>query len=118
MTLKHTTTKLHVYLVRVGLQCQKADNPKVIMKSPIHFAWRYMYLIKVQKYRENCCLIIYLDKTWFVHLILFVCFGLMVQIFGLMVQIFVSGPSPRGKGKVIYHAGSSKGFVENSPFTL
>ena len=31
---------LHTYLVKVGLQYQKADNYNVIMKSPILVAWR------------------------------------------------------------------------------
>ena len=54
---------LHAYLVKVGLQYQKADNQNVFMKSPILVAWRYKYLIKVQKYREDDYLIVYLDKT-------------------------------------------------------
>ena len=56
-------TMLHAYLVKVGLQYQKADNHNVIMKSPILVAWRYKYLIKVQKYREDGYLIAYLDNT-------------------------------------------------------
>ena len=56
-------TMLHAHLVKVGLQYQKADNHKVIMKSPILVAWRYKYLIKVQKYREDSYLIVYLDNT-------------------------------------------------------
>ena len=56
-------TMLHAYLVKVGLQYQKADNHNVIMKSPILVAWRYKYLIKVQKYREDDHLIVYLDKN-------------------------------------------------------
>ena len=55
-------TMLHVYLVKIGLQYQKADNQKVIMKSSRFFAWRYKYLIKVQKYREDDYLIVYLDE--------------------------------------------------------
>ena len=54
---------LHAYLVKVGLQYQKADNHNVIMESPILVAWRYKYLIKVQKYREDGYLIAYLDNT-------------------------------------------------------
>ena len=56
-------TMLHAHLVKVGLQYQKADNHKVIMKSPILVAWRYKYLIQVQKHRENSYLIVYLDNT-------------------------------------------------------
>ena len=56
-------TMLHAYLVKVGLQYQKADNQNVIMKSPILVAWRYKYLIKVQKYREDDHLTVYLDKN-------------------------------------------------------
>ena len=52
---------LHAYLV--GLQYQKADNHKVIMENPILVAWRYKYLIKVQKYSEDGYLIVYLDNT-------------------------------------------------------
>ena len=54
---------LHAYLVKVGLQYQKVDNHKVIMESPILVAWRYKYLIKVQKYRKDGYLIVYLDNT-------------------------------------------------------
>ena len=56
-------TMLHAYLVKVGLQYQKADNHNVIMKSPILVAWGYKYLINVQKYREDGYLIAYLDNT-------------------------------------------------------
>ena len=56
---------LHV-LVKTGLQYQKADNQKVIMKSPRLVAWRYKYLINVHKYHEDGYLIVYLDETWFV----------------------------------------------------
>ena len=56
-------TMLHAYLVKVGLHYQKADNHNFIMKSPILVAWRYKYLIKVQKYREDGCLIVYLDSS-------------------------------------------------------
>ena len=58
-------TMLHV-LVKTGLQYQKADNQKVIMKSPRLVAWRYKYLINVHKYHEDGYLIVYLDKTWLV----------------------------------------------------
>ena len=57
---------LHAYPVKIGLQYKKADNQKVFIKSPRLSAWRYKYLIKVQKYRENGYLIVYLDETWFV----------------------------------------------------
>ena len=56
-------TMLHAYLVKIELQYQKAGNQKVIMKNPRHFGWRSKYLIKVQKYREDGCLIVYLDET-------------------------------------------------------
>ena len=71
-------TTLHAYLVKVGLHYQKAVNLKVIMKSPRPFAWKYKYLIKVLKYREDGYLIVCLDELVF-HMMLFVCFGLMVQ---------------------------------------
>ena len=32
-------------------------------EKPRFFAWRYKYLITVQKYREDGYLIVYLDKT-------------------------------------------------------
>ena len=54
---------LNAYLVKVGLQYQKADNHKVIMENPILVACRYKYLIKVQKYSEDGYLIVYLDNT-------------------------------------------------------
>ena len=56
-------TMLHAHPVKTGLQYQKADNQKVIMKSPRLFDWKYKYLIKVQKYREDGYLIVYLDGT-------------------------------------------------------
>ena len=69
---------LDAYLVKVGLHYQKAENLKVTMKSPRLFAWKYKYLMKVQKYREDGYLNDYLADLVF-HMILFVCFGLMVQ---------------------------------------
>ena len=61
--IQYGRTMLYAYLVKVGLQYQKTDKQKVIMKGPIFFAWRYKYLIKVQKYCEDCHLIVYLDET-------------------------------------------------------
>ena len=55
-------TTLHAYLVKIRLQYQKADNQKVIMKSQRFFAWMYKYFIKVQKYREDGYLIVYLEE--------------------------------------------------------
>ena len=52
-------TMLHAYLVKIGLQYQKADDQKVIMKTSRLFVWRYKYLIRVQKYREDGYLIVY-----------------------------------------------------------
>ena len=56
-------TMLHSYLAKIGLQYQKADNQKVILKNPRQFGWMYKYLIKVQKYHEDGYLIVYLDET-------------------------------------------------------
>ena len=56
-------TMLHEYLVKIGLQYQKADDQKVIMKNSRHFGWGYKYLINVQKYREDGYLVVYLDET-------------------------------------------------------
>ena len=55
-------TMLHV-LVKPRLQYQKADDHKVIMKSPRLVAWRYKYLINVHKYHKDGYLIVYLDET-------------------------------------------------------
>ena len=54
---------LYAYLVKIGLQQRKVDNEKVIMKRLV--TSRYKYLIKVQKYREDGYLVVYLDQTWF-----------------------------------------------------
>ena len=56
---------LYAYLVKIGLQYQKSDNQKNIMKSKILLAWRYKYLMKMQKNRKDSYLIVYLDETWF-----------------------------------------------------
>ena len=61
--IPYKRTMLHAYLVKTGLQYQKADNMKVIMKNRRLFAWRYKYLIKVQKYRRDGYLVVYLDEN-------------------------------------------------------
>ena len=71
-------TMLHV-LVKTGLECQKADSQKIIMKRPRLVAWRCKYLINVHKYHEDGNLIVYLDETCFVYMILFDCFVPIVQ---------------------------------------
>ena len=73
--IPYARTMLHV-LVKPGLQYQKAENQKVIIKSPRLVAWRYKYLINVHKYHVNGYSIVYLGLF---HMILFKCFGLIVQ---------------------------------------
>ena len=58
-------TMLYAYLVKHGLQCQKEGNHKVIIKSLRLGAWRYKYLIQVQKYHEGDNVIVYLGENWF-----------------------------------------------------
>ena len=101
-------TMLHV-LVKTGLQYQKADNQKVIMKSPRLVAWRYKYLINVHKYHEDGYLIVYLDKTWFVShdTVRMLCSA-------SAKSCYLSGPPPKGKREVKCHAGKSKSFLEHS----
>ena len=66
--LHNGRTMLHAYLVKIELQYQKANNQKSILKSKRLLAWRYKYFIKVQ-------------KLGLFYMILFKCFGLMVQKF-------------------------------------
>ena len=101
-------TMLHV-LVKTGLQYQKADNQKVIMKSPRLVAWRYKYLINVHKYHEDGYLIVYLDETWFVsHDTVRMLWSDSTKSSSL------SEPPLRGKRVVKCHAGKSKSFLEYS----
>ena len=96
-------------LVKTGLQYQKADNQKVIMKNPRLVAWRYKYLINVHKYHEDGYLIVYLDKTWFVsHDTVRMLWSDSTKRFSL------SEPPLRGKRVVKCHAGTSKSFLEYS----
>ena len=98
-----------MYLVKTGLQYQKADNQKVIMKSPRLVAWRYKYLINVHKYHEDGYLIVYLDETWFVsHDTVRMLWSDSTKSSSL------SGPPLRGKRVVKCHGGKSKSFLENS----
>ena len=101
---------LHAYLVKIGFQYQKADNQKVVMKSPRLFAWRCKYLIKVQKYREDGYLIVYLDETWFLsHDTVRILWSDSTKSCSL------SGLLSRGKWVVkCHHAGNSKSFLEYS----
>ena len=102
-------TLLHAYLVKTGLQYQKADNLKVIMKSPRLVVWRYKYLNKVHKYCEDGYLIVYLDETWFVsHDTVRVLWSDSTK------SCSSSGPPLRGKRVVKCHAGKSKNFLEHS----
>ena len=105
----YVRTMLHAYLVKTGLQYQKVDNLKVIMKSPRLVVWRYKYLNKVHKYREDGYLIVYLDKTWFVS-------HDTVRMFwsDSTKSCSLSGPPLRGKRVVKCHAGKSKNFLEHS----
>ena len=100
---------LHAYLVKTGLQYQKADNQKVIMESPRLVVWRYKHLIKVLKYREDDDLIVYLDKTWFVS------HDTVRMLWSAGTKsCYLSGPLPKGKREVKCHAGKSKSFSEHS----
>ena len=79
------------------------------MKSPRLAAWRYKYLIKVQKYHEDSYLIVYLDETWFVlHDTVRMLWSDGTKSCSL------SGPPLRGKRIVICHAGKSESYLENS----
>ena len=97
---------LHPYIVKIGLQYQTADNQKVIIKSPRLVAWRYKQIIKVQKYREDGYLIVYLDKTWFVsHDAVHMLWSNGTKSCSL------SGPPPRRKQVALCHVGNSKSFL-------
>ena len=101
-------TMLHV-LVKTGLQYQKADNQKVIMKSRRLVAWRYKYLINVHKNHEDDYLIVYLDETWFVsHDTVRMLWSDSTK------RSSLSEPPLRGKQVVKCHAGKSKSFLEYS----
>ena len=101
-------TILHV-LVKTGLQYQKADNQKVIMKSRRLVAWRYKYLINVHKNHEDDYLIVYLDETWFVsHDTVRMLWSDSTKSCSL------SGAPLRGKRVVKCHTGKSKNFLEHS----
>ena len=103
-------TMLHV-LVKTGLQYQKADNQKVIMKSPRLVAWRYKYLINVHKYHEDGYLIVYLDETWFVSHD-----AVRMLRSDSTKSSSLSEPPLRGKRVVKCHARKSKSFLEYSLF--
>ena len=99
--IPYARTMLYV-LVKTGLQYQKPDNQKVIMKSPILVAWRY-------KYHEGGYLIVYLDKTWFVS------HDTVRMLWSAGTKsCYLSGPPPKGKREVKCHAGKSKSFSEHS----
>ena len=102
---------LYAYLVKIGLQQRKVDNEKVIMKRLV--TSRYKYLIKVQKYREDGYLIVYLDQTWFLS-------HDTVQMLwsGSTKSCSLSELSPRGKRVVKCHAGQSKKLFRSFPFVL
>ena len=100
-------TMLNAYLVKIGLQYQKADNRKSL--CPRLAAWRCKYLIKVQKYSENGYLIVYQDKTGFVsHDTVRMLWSDGTKSCSLL------GPMPKGKQVAICHSRKSKSFLENS----
>ena len=96
-------------LIKTGLQYQKVDNQKVIMKSSRLIASRYKYLINVHKYHEDGYLIVYLDETWFVsHDTVRMLWSDSTKSSSL------SEPPRRGKWVVKWHVGKSKSFLEYS----
>ena len=101
-------TMLHV-LVKTGLQYQKADNQKVIIKSPRLVAWRYKYWINVHKYHEDGYLIVYLDEMWFVS------DDTVRMLWSDSTKCSsLSKPLLTGKRVVKCHAGKRKSFLEYS----
>ena len=75
------------------------------MKSPRLVAWRYKYLIKVQNFLEDGCLMVYLDKIWFVS------FDSVRMLWSDGTKsCSLSGPPLRGKRVAICHAGRVKVF--------
>ena len=103
-------TMLHV-LVKTGLQYEKADNQKFIIKGPRLAAWRYQYLINVHKYHDNGCLMVYLDNTWFVSR------DTVRMLWSDSTKSSsLSEPPLRGKWVVKSHAWQSKSFLEYSLF--
>ena len=91
------------------VKTEKADNQKVIMKSPRLVAWRYKYLINVHKYHEDGYLIVYLDETWFVSHD-----AVRMLRSDSTKSSSLSEPPLRGKRAVKCHAGKSKSFLEYS----
>ena len=106
--IQYGRTMLHV-LVKTGLQYQKADNQKVITKSPKLVAWRYKYLINVHKYHEDGYLIVYLDETWLVS------HDTVRMLWSDSIKSSSFSEQPLwGKRVVKYHSGKSKIFLEYS----
>ena len=100
---------LHVFLVKAGLQYQIADNQEVIKKSTRLLAWRYKYLLKAHKYREDGYLIVYLEETWFLS------YDAVRMLWSDSAKSSsLSGPPPRGKRLVKCQAGKIKIFSEHS----
>ena len=59
-------TMLYTYPLKIALLYQKADNQKVIMKSPRLFPWRYKYLIKAvhMVWSDGTKMCLYQDHCW------------------------------------------------------
>ena len=102
-------TALYQLVKKLGFEYKQCDKRSVIMESMTIVAWRYKYLLEIEKYRSQGYLIVYLDETWFDS------HDTVKKIWtDCTKESALSAPVSKGKRVVICHAGSVKGFVENA----
>ena len=58
-------TTLYHLLKKLGFAYQKTDNRKIIMEAPRIVAWRWEHLRKIEKFRAENYVVVYLNETQF-----------------------------------------------------
>lgn len=104
----YAKTTLYHIIKHLGFQYKKTNNKKVLMESTRIVEWRYRYLEKIKKYRDEGYHIVYLDETWYdSHEV-----SKMMWEDGNK-ECHLSAPPSKGKRIVIVHAGCKDGFIPN-----
>ena len=97
---------LRQLLLNLGFRFRTLDKRRVIMESARIVAWRYQYLNKLNFYRKEGHLIIYLDETWYdTHDVVSKGWD------DGSCSCCLHAPVSRGKRIMILHAGSTEGWV-------
>lgn len=110
-------TTLHKILPEIGFHFNKRHSRSILVEREDIILWRRKYLRQMKKYREENKTIYFLDETWVSsgHVKINKNNNHTLQ---KSLSTGLRAPTGKGKGLIILHIGSNKGFVKDGLLVL